>query len=233
MRLLIGEVTTPLATYCLTLYPAFLCISAIDIPGYPIMPSSVQIPAVTDTYATISWLLQTSAGFIDNFYVSYRPTSSNTWIIDTTSLPNNTRSYQLTGLIPGTAYFVGVATKNAHVNPSNYTTTTFTTAGKVTSIYGMVCSYPAPPSPAVPNPTGPPIATIYAGIPFNITCNIEPGYQVTWSRVGSSLPSNTTIRGNALVFTNPQPADSGSYVCGYVNSSSMSSPLTIIIISCE
>ena len=104
------------------------------------MPSSVQSTAVTDTYVNISWLLQTPAGFIDNFYVSYRHTSSNTWMTATTSLPNNTRSYQLTGLTPGTAYDVGVATKNALVNPSNYTTTTFTTAGEVTSIYGMVCA---------------------------------------------------------------------------------------------
>ena len=107
-------------------------------------PSSVQSLSVTDTYANIPWLLQTPAGVIDYFYVSYRPTSSNTWMMATTSLPNNTRSYQLTGLTPGTAYVVGVATKNALVNPSNYTITTFTTAGEVTSIYGMVCSYPAP-----------------------------------------------------------------------------------------
>ena len=188
---------------------------------------------MTDTYANISWLLQTPAGFIDNFYVSYKPTSSNTWMMATTSLPNNTRSYQLTGLTPGTAYVVGVATKNALVNPSNYTMTTFTTAGEVTSIYGIVCSYPAPPPPVVPYQTGPPLATIYAGIPFNITCNIQPGYLVTWSRVESPLPSDATMRGNALVFTYPQPADSGSYVCGYVGSSAKSTALTITIQSCE
>ena len=187
---------------------------------------------MTDTYANISWLLQTTAGFIDTFYVSYRLTSSNTWMMATTSLPNNTRSYQLTGLTPGTAYVVGVATKNALVNPSNYTTTTFTTAGEVTSIYGMVCSYPTP-IPPPPISVTPSVTltsssvSVTSGTSFTLTCIVGTGYLTTvvWSKDGStSLPQSAMVNGSSsLVFTNPQPGDSGGYVCGFLGSTGPSS----------
>ena len=190
---------------------------------------------MTDTYANISWLLQTPARFIDTFYVSYRPTSSNTWMMATTSLPNNTRSYQLTGLTPGTAYVVGVATKNALVNPSNYTTTTFTTAGEVTSIYGMVCSYPSPPITDTPSVTlTSSSVSVTSGTSFTLTCDVGTGYSTTvvWSKDGStSLPQRAMVNVSSLVFTNPQPGDSGGYVCGFLGSTGPSSLAFVVYIN--
>ena len=81
--------------------------------------------------------------------------------------------------------------------------------------------------------TGPQV--IYAGVPFSITCNLAvrfPG-QITWSRLGSSIPSSASSVGNNLNFTNPQPGDSGDYTCGYVNSSATSTSQTITIQPCE
>ena len=188
---------------------------------------------MADTYVNITWTLQTPAGFIDSFIVSYRTISSQTWTLATSSLLNYTRSYLLTGLSPSTTYVVGVATKNPLPLPSNYTTTTFTTAGGMT-IYGMLWSYQPLPPIAVPYQTGP-SGTIYAGIPFNLTCNLQAGYPgvMTWYRAGASLPSSAAIKGNTLVFTNPQPTDGGTYTCAYVNSSARSLPLTIAIMTCE
>eukprot|EP00731_Ephydatia_muelleri_P009426 Em0005g12a len=178
--------------------------------GYPIKPASVRAPVITDTYVNITWQLQNPAGFIDYFILSYRLESSQTWKVAAPILSNGTLNYLLTGLSPNTTYVVGVATKNGLLNPSNYTTVTFTTAAK-------------------PYVTGPQV--IYAGVPFSITCNLAVGFpgQITWSRLGSSIPSSASSVGNNLNFTNPQPGDSGNYTCGYVNSSATSTSQTITI----
>ena len=77
----------------------------------------------------ITWQLENPAGFIDYFNLSYRLESSQTWNVAAPILANGTLNYLLTVLSPNTTYVVGVATKNGLLNPSNYTTVTFTTAG--------------------------------------------------------------------------------------------------------
>eukprot|EP00731_Ephydatia_muelleri_P009431 Em0005g17a len=178
--------------------------------GYPIKPASVLASGITDTYVNITWQLQNPAGFIDYFILSYRLESSQTWNVAAPILSNGTLNYLLTGLSPNTTYVVGVATKNGLLYPSNYTTVTFTTAAK-------------------PYVTGPQV--IYAGVPFSITCNLAVGFpgQITWSRLGSSIPSSASSVGNNLNFTNPQTGDSGVYTCGYVNSSATSTSQIITI----
>ncbi|KAL5494513.1 hypothetical protein EMCRGX_G015863 [Ephydatia muelleri] len=181
--------------------------------GYPIKPASVLPSVITDTYVNITWQLENPAGFIDYFILSYRLESSQTWSVAAPILSNGTLNYLLTGLSPDTTYVVGVATKNGLQDPSNYTTVTFTTAA----------------TPSVSGPT----TTITPGNSFTLTCNVGTGYStsVVWSKDGStSFPMSAMASGNVLIFTNPQPADSGSYTCSFLGSNGPASAAFVVSI---
>ena len=90
----------------------------------------------------ITWQLENPAGFIDYFILSYRLESSQTWNVAAPILSNGTLNYLLTGLSPNTTYVVGVATQNGLQDPSNYTTVTFTTAGKGCPYMVVLCPDP-------------------------------------------------------------------------------------------
>ena len=71
---------------------------------------------------------------------------------------------------------------------------------------------------------------------FNLTCNVGTGYStpVVWSKDGStSLPSSAMASGNVLIFTNPQPADSGKYTCSFLGSNGPASEAFVVSIEGE
>ena len=90
--------------------------------GYPIPPISVSVSNVADTFATVSWIVPNSPGFVDSFTIEYNGQT-------VVNIQNGTRSSVLTGLAPNAIYTVGVATKNI-LQTSSFTNSTFTTASE-------------------------------------------------------------------------------------------------------
>ena len=95
----------------------------------------------------------------------------------------------------------------------------------------LMCSFP----PVIPSVSGPG-NTVTPGTKFNLTCNVGTGYStsVVWSKDGStSLPMSSMASGNVLIFTNPQPADTGKYTCSFMGSNGPVSEAFVVSIECE
>ena len=78
--------------------------------------------------------------------------------------------------------------------------------------------------------------TVTIGTGFTLTCNVGAGYStsVVWSKDGStSLPSSAMASGNVLIFTNPQPADTGKYTCSFMGSNGPVSEAFVVSIEGE
>ena len=78
--------------------------------------------------------------------------------------------------------------------------------------------------------------SVTSGTSFTLTCDVGNGYSTTvvWSKDGStSLPQSAMVNGSSLVFTNPQPGDSGSYVCSFLGSTGPSSLAFVVSINGE
>ncbi|KAL5494515.1 hypothetical protein EMCRGX_G015865 [Ephydatia muelleri] len=90
--------------------------------------------------------------------------------------------------------------------------------------------------PSVSGPDGSSSYTVTIGTGFTLTCNVGAGYStsVVWSKDGStSLPSSAMASGNVLIFTNPQPANSGKYTCSFLGSNGPASEAFVVSIEGE
>lgn len=85
------------------------------------LPTNFNVTAGTNNAAT-SWNTMTGAAY---YRIQWKATNSSTWVALKTTFSAN---YNITSLVPGTAYQVRVATVCA-TGQSAFTTSTFTTAG--------------------------------------------------------------------------------------------------------